>query len=535
MVEVGVEGSVEVRALSVGFVPTPVQDEAARLVLGGKVAKERNERSCEVVLRVCEDRSVVVERQPSTDAGRDAAARILGEFIRSGHRVGAIRPLRLGTGERHRTEQVYDDEMAPLVSEIIQIATRERVPLLLSVGMLNPEGGPAGCTSLILHGPELGLPELRGMENRFGLANGVIRGHGGFDTAAGMMITRYHPPEGETDEQARERLGAEMAARREGAAALSRSEAEVGLAVVAGLVRAARNGTDGLPPVAPEVGRDLTRGEMDVLAERERQRRKHGDRHDSGHHGNGDLVSAAVVLATGADQAEDIRGVEWALDLYDRTPDDRTRLVMAAALLVAEIDRLDRLAEARAVPVAPPSGDTFASGGVVDPATGGQPEPGQPVEIRLGLNSTEWAPGVVRSVYGLGADAYVAVAVPADEAGHCLRSAPVDGGHWRPLDASGGPPIYLVHPNGRREERTAMTFANAQKTVGGYVEAHRLASGWYALLNEDGRPRGLSANPRATAEVQALNGGDRLGPVVLVGTVVLVPPGRADDVLGRRE
>ena len=50
---------------------------------------------------------------------------------------------------KHRTEQVYDDEKAPL--------------------------------------------ELRGMENRLGLCEGIIRGDERFDRVSGLIISRFHP------------------------------------------------------------------------------------------------------------------------------------------------------------------------------------------------------------------------------------------------------------------------------------------------------------------------------------------------------
>lgn len=92
---------------------------------------------------------------------------------------------------KHRTEAAYDDEMFSLVARLIEIARREGVPLMVSAGMLDPEGEPMGCTTLVVDGAD---PELAGYSNRLKLAVGVVRGHSGFDTAAGLMITRHHPP-----------------------------------------------------------------------------------------------------------------------------------------------------------------------------------------------------------------------------------------------------------------------------------------------------------------------------------------------------
>ena len=74
----------------------------------------------------------------------------------------------------------------------------------------------------------------------------------------------------------------------------------------------------------------------DVIAEREKQRAKWGDAHDDGHD-PGDLAKGAAHLVTG----------EWVFDswpklLRRKNPAVRARLVIAAALLLAEIERIDR-------------------------------------------------------------------------------------------------------------------------------------------------------------------------------------------------
>ena len=93
----------------------------------------------------------------------------------------------------HKTEQVYDAEMAPLISQLIEIAKREHLPLLINVGMVlttdDGEPNPGGCFTLI-EGSD--YPELAGMRNRHGLCRGIIHGHDGFDTASAMRITRHH-------------------------------------------------------------------------------------------------------------------------------------------------------------------------------------------------------------------------------------------------------------------------------------------------------------------------------------------------------
>ena len=84
----------------------------------------------------------------------------------------------------------------------------------------------------------------------------------------------------------------------------------------------------------------LTKAETDVLAEREKQRAKWGDDHDDGHL-PGELSTAAAYVAspTGLDDTTD--PPDWAYAI-DATHSPRERLVIAAALLLAEIERLDR-------------------------------------------------------------------------------------------------------------------------------------------------------------------------------------------------
>ena len=90
--------------------------------------------------------------------------------------------------ERHETERVYDEEMAPLVGELIAIAKRAGLPLLVNAGMIGPVGGPRVCVTNVQSGVEW----AKGIDNRHGLCSGVVTGHQGFDTARAMMITKYH-------------------------------------------------------------------------------------------------------------------------------------------------------------------------------------------------------------------------------------------------------------------------------------------------------------------------------------------------------
>ena len=86
----------------------------------------------------------------------------------------------------------------------------------------------------------------------------------------------------------------------------------------------------------------LSAAETDVLAERRRQVSKEGysTRHDDEHDDGAMAVAAAYYALHGA------RGkgqVIWPWDLEDCKPrDKRSNLVRAAALAIAEIERLDR-------------------------------------------------------------------------------------------------------------------------------------------------------------------------------------------------
>lgn len=118
-----------------------------------------------------------------------------------------------------------------------------------------------------------------------------------------------------------------------------------------------------LAPTNPGERPALTRAAADVLAEREKQRAKWGDDHDDTHTNPPVLPLTAAVLAI-----EGLPGVPWSLNairndspewvrsLVDRHG-PRARLVIAAALLLAEIERLDRAAATvvDAPEVAPPA------------------------------------------------------------------------------------------------------------------------------------------------------------------------------------
>ena len=100
--------------------------------------------------------------------------------------------------DRHRTEQVYDDEMSPLIVQLIEISKREGIPLLIHTAMFLPDGDSGefivgGCVTRV---PGTGscAPEFHGMVNRHGLCSQIVQGDERFDRAAGMVISRFHAP-----------------------------------------------------------------------------------------------------------------------------------------------------------------------------------------------------------------------------------------------------------------------------------------------------------------------------------------------------
>ncbi len=76
--------------------------------------------------------------------------------------------------------------------------------------------------------------------------------------------------------------------------------------------------------------------------EREKQKRKWGDSHDDDHT-HGEIAEAAAYLASPAPIRVPALAEDWAVDLRKKLEGDRRKqLVVAAALIVSEIERLDR-------------------------------------------------------------------------------------------------------------------------------------------------------------------------------------------------
>lgn len=87
----------------------------------------------------------------------------------------------------------------------------------------------------------------------------------------------------------------------------------------------------------------------DVLAERSRQRTVEGwtDAHDDWDHRHGELALAAAAYAEHSARFDELKvcPITWPWDSKSWKPKDRRRdLVRAAALIIAEIERLDRAA-----------------------------------------------------------------------------------------------------------------------------------------------------------------------------------------------
>lgn len=92
----------------------------------------------------------------------------------------------------------------------------------------------------------------------------------------------------------------------------------------------------------------------EVAAEREKQRAKWGDDHDDEHESE-ELADAAALLACSQPPGTAkgtmplaVAAPGWAMDIHLRVETRREECVIAAALLIAEIERLDRLAEREA-------------------------------------------------------------------------------------------------------------------------------------------------------------------------------------------
>lgn len=102
--------------------------------------------------------------------------------------------------------------------------------------------------------------------------------------------------------------------------------------------------TDSMPETAPDHAW-FSQAFRDIGAERRQQVEKGFDVEHDDEHDNGDLARAAICYAADGSQKLDCVAwlAPWGGDRFT-TEDRRGDLVRAAALLVAEIERIDRAA-----------------------------------------------------------------------------------------------------------------------------------------------------------------------------------------------
>lgn len=111
----------------------------------------------------------------------------------------------------------------------------------------------------------------------------------------------------------------------------------------------------------------MTKAAADVLAERRRQIEAEGyDQAHDDEHAHGELADAAACYALQhgcLPSGMDITGDAWPFEAGSFRPGDRRRdLVKAGALILAEIERLDRIVDTRATDPRDVGDQNFDSG-----------------------------------------------------------------------------------------------------------------------------------------------------------------------------
>lgn len=96
---------------------------------------------------------------------------------------------------KHASERIYDEQMAPLVERLIEVAKANKIPLFLSAGMVLSDGQPGCCTILVIDGVEEVEPRLGGAANRFKLCTTLVRGPSSLDTATRLIWAIGAPAE----------------------------------------------------------------------------------------------------------------------------------------------------------------------------------------------------------------------------------------------------------------------------------------------------------------------------------------------------
>lgn len=92
---------------------------------------------------------------------------------------------------KHETERVYDELMAPLVTELIRIAKEHNIGLFLTAPMILDDGKVGHCTTKI----PCTRAEFGGANNRHGLCVALMQGDTRFDKASALTITRFRAQE----------------------------------------------------------------------------------------------------------------------------------------------------------------------------------------------------------------------------------------------------------------------------------------------------------------------------------------------------
>jgi hypothetical protein len=93
--------------------------------------------------------------------------------------------------KKHATEAAYDDRMAPLITQLIQIAKAEGLGLFVHATMLEADGSePMGCITVIPSTREA----LKAFGNRHQLARVLCTDHNrSLDHARSLRVTSFHP------------------------------------------------------------------------------------------------------------------------------------------------------------------------------------------------------------------------------------------------------------------------------------------------------------------------------------------------------
>lgn len=97
--------------------------------------------------------------------------------------------------EKPRTERVYDEEMLPLIERLAEIAMREKMPLLCSVGIVLEKDGALCLGTGTTFRVESASSEFVGIVNRFALSLEILTSKKSeLDTASEIEIRALTGP-----------------------------------------------------------------------------------------------------------------------------------------------------------------------------------------------------------------------------------------------------------------------------------------------------------------------------------------------------